>query len=158
MATADYKGKITINDTDIVNVMQQVVTETLVPINIGNVSTTTLAAGSQATAQASTSSNNTLSFTFGIPKGDKGDKGDRGPAGPAGSIGTISGGAKSWGQHNINVPSGFTKGTLYPNVGDGNRESGPYAGIKRDAYGRVIDFGIYYYKYNCNCDCSTGND
>lgn len=53
-----------------------------------NVSTSTLSAGSNATAQVTASSSGndwSLAFTFGIPKGDKGDKGNPGNPGADGT-------------------------------------------------------------------------
>ena len=47
----------------------------------------TLAAGSSATADVSISGAGAISFSFGIPKGDKGDKGDTGTKGATGATG-----------------------------------------------------------------------
>jgi len=60
-------------------------------VNIGTVTSTTLPAGSQATAQVTDTNPDpnvaTLNFNFGIPQGDKGDIGATGATGPAGPTG-----------------------------------------------------------------------
>lgn len=84
--------------------------------------TTTLAAGSDATAKVEATGSNTsrgFSFTFGIPKGEKGDKGDKGDVGPSANATTSNGKRYLLGLSTTtgNITGATTSGSCYMSGG-----------------------------------------
>lgn len=120
-------------------------------------SSSTLPAGSSSTAQLSMDNETgKLTFTFGIPKGDKGDTGATGAQGPKGDKGD-KGDRGATGPQGPQGPAGAlsTIGayTFQANAtGITSKCSGT---VKRDDYGRVTGFTL---GGNCNCNCQCDSD
>lgn len=121
-------------------------------------SSSTLEAGNAATAKLSMNNETgQLSFTFGIPKGDKGDTGAQGPKGDKGDKGdrgaTGPQGPAGAGMNPIGAATLYSNQILIT-VGSGDKVS-YYPAAVRDAYGRITKIGRAAYRGNCNCNCSN---
>lgn len=120
-------------------------------------SSSTLEAGNSATAKLSMNNETgQLSFTFGIPKGDKGDTGAQGPKGDKGDKGdrgaTGPQGPAGAGLNPIGAKTLYST-DVYVTTGSGNTTT-YYTACKRDNYGRLTGVGRWAYKSNCNCNCN----